>query len=95
MSNAFVVSYNECTNWLVAGFLAYTSVALILASRNLRQRASFVYWEAILRYLAALLLIPAGLFGDLGLISVPLGLGDLAIGLITMFCLPKELGISH
>ena len=26
---------------LIAGFLAYTSVALILASRDLRQRASF------------------------------------------------------
>ena len=49
--------------WLVAGFLAYTSAVLILASRDLRQRASFVYWESILRYIAALLLIPAGLFG--------------------------------
>jgi hypothetical protein len=81
--------------WLVGGFLAYTSVALILASRDLRHRAAFVYWESILRYIAALLLIPAGLFGDLGLIAVPLGLGDLAIGLVYMFGLPKELGISY
>jgi hypothetical protein len=81
--------------WLVAGFLAYTSAVLILASRDLRRRASFVYWEAMLRYIAALLLIPAGLFGDLGLIAVPLGLGDLAIGLAYMFGLPKELGNSH
>ena len=81
--------------WLIAGFLAYTSVALILASRDLRHRASFAYWESILRYIAALLLIPAGLFGDLGLIAVPLGLGDLAIGLVYMFGLPKELGVSH
>ena len=81
--------------WLVAGFLAYTSVALILASRNLRPRASFVYWESILRYIAALLLIPSGLFGDLGLIAVPLGLGEIVIGLIYMFGLPKELGLSH
>jgi len=81
--------------WLVAGFLAYTSAALILASRDLRRRAAFVYWESLLRYIAALLLIPAGLFGDLGLIAVPLGLGDLAIGLAYMFGLPKELGVSH
>ena len=81
--------------WLIAGFLAYTSVALILASRDLPQRASFVYWESVLRYIAALLLIPAGLFGDLGLIAVPLGLGDLTIGLVYMFGLPKELGLSH
>jgi hypothetical protein len=27
--------------------------------------------------------------------SLPLGLGDLAIGLVYMFGLPKELGVSH
>jgi len=81
--------------WLIAGFLAFTSAVLILAARDLRRRACFVYWESILRYIAALLLIPAGLFGDLGLIAVPLGLGDLAIGLVYMFGLPRELGVSH
>jgi hypothetical protein len=81
--------------WLIAGFLAYTSVTLILASQELRRCASFVYWEAILRYIAALLLIPAGLFGELGLIAAPLGLGDLAIGLVYMFGLPKELNLPH
>ena len=81
--------------WLVAGFLAFTSAALILASRDLRRRASLVYWESLLRYIAALLLIPAGLFGDLGLIAVPLGLADHGIGLIYMFGLPRELNVSH
>ena len=81
--------------WLVAGFLAYTSAVLILASRDLRRRASLVYWESLLRYIAALLLIPAGLFGDIGLIAVPMGLCDLGIGLIYMFGLPKELNVSH
>jgi hypothetical protein len=81
--------------WLVGGFLAFTSAALILSSRDLRRRASIVYWESLLRYVAAILLIPAGLFGDLGLIAAPLGLGDLAIGLVYMFGLPKELGASH
>lgn len=81
--------------WLLAGFLSFTSAVLILASRDLPHRASLVYWESLLRYVAALLLIPAGLFGDLGLIAVPLGLGDLAIGLVYMFGLPKELQLSH
>lgn len=81
--------------WLVTGFLAYTSAALVLASHDLRRRASLVYWEALLRYVAALLLIPAGLFGDLGLVTVPLGLGDLCIGLVYMFGLPKDLGLTH
>lgn len=81
--------------WLLAGFLGFTSAVLILASRDLRRRASLVYWESLLRYVAALLLIPAGLFDDIGLIAVPLGLGDLAIGLVYMFGLPKELQLSH
>jgi len=81
--------------WLIAGFLAFTSAVLILASRELSQRASLVYWEALLRYIAAILLIPAGIFSDIGLIAVPMGLGDLAIGLIYMIGLPKELGLSH
>ena len=29
------------------------------------------------------------------MIAVPLGLGDLAIGLVYMFGLPKEHGVSH
>jgi len=81
--------------WLIAGFLAFTSVVLIHSSRDLLHRASLVYWEALLRYVAALLLIPAGLFGDIGIVAALLGLGDLAIGLTYMFGLPKELAVSH
>ena len=92
------VGINICDpvwGWLIAGFLGFTSVALILSSHDLRRRAALVYWEAPLRFIAALVLIPAGLFGALGFITVPLGLIDLAIGLVYMFGLPKELGVSH
>jgi len=81
--------------WLIAGFLAYTSAVLIYASYELSRRATLVYWESLLRYVAALILIPAGLFGDLGLIASLLGLGDLAIGVVYAFGLTKELGVSH
>ena len=81
--------------WLISGFLAFTSAVLILSSRDLPGRAAFVYWEALLRYVAALVLIPAGLLGDIGWIAAPLGLVDLAIGLVYMFGLPRELGLSH
>ena len=92
------VGMNICDpvwGWLIAGFLGFTSAVLILSSHDLHRRATFVYWEALLRYIAGLVLVPAGLFGDVGLITVPLGLGDLAIGLVYMFGLPKELGLSH
>jgi len=81
--------------WLIAGFLAYTSVVLIYASYELSRRATLVYWESLLRYVAALILIPAGLFGELGSIASLLGLGDLAIGVVYAFGLTKELGVSH
>jgi hypothetical protein len=86
---------NPVWAWLIAGFLAYTSVTLIYASRDLTRRAPLVYWEALLRFVAALILVPAGVFGDIGLIAALLGLGDLAIGLVYVFGLTKELGVSH
>ena len=81
--------------WLIASFLAFTSVVLILAARDLGRRATFVYWESFLRYAAALLTIPAGLFGGTGLLAAGMGLGDLAIGLVYMFGLPRALKVSH
>lgn len=81
--------------WLVASFLAYSGAVLLLASRDLRRRASFVYWTSFLRYAAAILVIPASLFGELGSIAVLLGVGDLSIGLVYMFGLPKEFRVSH
>jgi len=91
------VGLNICDpvwGWLIAGFLGFTSAVLILSSHDLHRRATFVYWEALLRFIAALVLVSAGLFGNVGLIAVPLGLCDLAIGLAYMFGLPKELGVS-
>jgi hypothetical protein len=92
------IGLNICSpvwGWLIAGFLAYTSMVLVYASRNLGRRAVVVYWESLLRYVAALVLIPAGLFGDIGPIAAIMGLGDLAIGLVYMFGLTKELGVPH
>ncbi|WP_292528610.1 hypothetical protein [Methylocystis sp.] len=92
------IGLNICSpvwGWLIAGFLAYTCVVLIFASRNLIQRGALVYWESLLRYVAAIVLIPAGVFGDVGLIAALLGLGDLVIGLIYAFGLPRELAVSH
>ena len=47
--------------WIVAGFLWYTSAALIISSRDIRRFASVVYWEALLRFFAVAVLITYGL----------------------------------
>jgi hypothetical protein len=47
------------------------------------------------RRVAALILIPAGPFGDPGLIASLLGSVDLAIGVVYAFGPAKEPGVSH
>ncbi|CAM4526501.1 hypothetical protein [Corallococcus exiguus] len=81
--------------WLFSAFLAYTSLVLIYASKDLHRCAPLVYWEALLRYAAGLLLIAGGLFGNLGLTAAAVGTADLFIGLVYMFGLPHELEVSH
>ena len=78
-----------------SGVWAYTPLHSRCADPCLARRAALVYWESLLRYVAALLLIPAGMFGDIGGIAALLGLGDLGIGLIYMFGLKREPGVSH
>jgi hypothetical protein len=81
--------------WVLAAFLAYTAVTLIICSRNLWARAAIVYHEALLRFVAAALLIPFGIFGDIGLIAAAMGLVDAAIGYFYMQGLTKTLNVTH
>lgn len=81
--------------WLLATFLAFTAAILILSARDIKGRASIIYWEAILRFAAALLLIPAGLFGEAGLIAAVLGAGDAFIGYVYAFGLVRTLQVTH
>ena len=81
--------------WVIAAFLAFTAGTLILCSRNIKGRAAIVYHEALLRFAAAGLLIPFGIFGDIGLIASAMGLGDAIIGYYYMTGLTKSLGASH
>ncbi len=81
--------------WVLSAFLAFTAAVLIIASRDLRGKASIVYWEAMLRFAAAAILIPAGLLGDLGVIAAVLGAGDALIGCVYVFGLAKTLQATH
>jgi len=49
----------------------------------------------MLRFAAALILIPAGLFGDVGVIAAVLGGGDALIGYVYAFGLVRVLQVSH
>ena len=80
---------------LIAGFLGFTAVVLIISSRNLKLFAHLVFWEALLRFAAFIVVVPYGLFGDIGIMAVVLGLGDLAIGLGYLYGLVRCLGFTN
>lgn len=69
-------------------FLLYTSATLVLAARNLPDRASIIFWEGYLRFAAALILVTIGP-NAIGPMAWPLALTDLAWGLI------YQIGLCH
>ena len=81
--------------WIVAVFLWYTSATLILSSRDVQQFASIIYWEALLRFAAVIVLIAYG-FTYVGILpSLLFAVTDLAWGLILIVGLRRLTGRSH
>ncbi len=77
---------------LIAGFLLFTAVIQMFGARDLPTYGWAIFWEGILRWIAAALLIPYGFFGHLGTMAGVLGLGDFLIGLVYLFVLPGVIG---
>ncbi len=81
--------------WIAAAFLWYTSAVLILASRDVQLFASFIYWEALLRFLAVLILIAYG-FTYIGVLATVLfAITDFAWGICYVVGLPRVPGRTH
>lgn len=80
--------------WLIAGFLLYISATLIISGRDLNRYGTIVVYDALLRFAAAFLLIPAGLFFDFGLMVVLLGATDAIWGYILISKVPATSGRS-
>jgi hypothetical protein len=78
---------------LPAILVIYLGVLLVICSRKLRERASIVYWEGILRIVLFFLLAGYGFFGDLGIALALVGIIDLVIGLVYVFGLPRSLDV--
>ena len=74
---------------MIAGFLLFTAVIQMFGSRDLETYGWTIFWEGILRWIAALLLVAHGFFGHLGGMAGVLGLGDFLIGLVFLFILPR------
>jgi len=76
---------------LVAIFLG---LMLILCSRNLKHPAVLVIWEGVLRIVGGTVIAGYGILGGYGILTTILGLGDFAIGVVYLVCLPRHLEIS-
>ncbi len=79
---------------LPATMVIYLGILLIICSRDLRVRASIVYWEGILRILIFFLLAGYGFFGGLGIAMAFVGIVDLIIGLGYVIGLPRALNTT-
>ena len=81
-------------NLLIAVFLIFTAATQVIAARDLKTFAPIVFWEGLLRWSAAAILIFYGFFGHLGSAAGLLGLGDFLIGSVFVLYLPKAVGVT-
>lgn len=76
---------------LVALFLG---LMLVLCSRDLKHRGVLVMWEGVLRLVGGSVILGYGILGGCGIATGIAGLGDLAIGIVYLVCLPRHLEVS-
>jgi len=79
---------------MLVGVLWVTGVVLVLASRDLRHRASIVYWEGLSRVVAAIVLLTIG-HDVLGPGAWLIGVTDIAWAIVYAVGLPRAVGASH
>ena len=82
--------------WLMfpAIFLFFLGIILIYSSRDLKNRATIVFWDGFSRVAAFLGFSWFGLFAGMGLDMVLAASADLAIALVYFIGLPRNLGRS-
>jgi hypothetical protein len=80
---------------IVAAFLWYTAASLIISSQDVQKFASIIYWEALLRFAAVVILIMYG-FRYIGVLPTALfAMSDFAWAVFYLVGLPRSTGRSH
>jgi hypothetical protein len=86
---------NPLWPWMIAAFLWFTSATLILSSCEVQNFASIIYWDALLRFSAAVILLAYG-FKYLGVLpTVLFAITDFSWGVILIIGLQRATGRSH
>ena len=81
-------------NLMIGAFLVFTASVLVIASRNLQKNATFVLWEAFLRFSAAAILLTIGQ-KVIGNNAIFIGLTDILWGISYIIGLPMALKKSY
>lgn len=81
--------------WVVAAFLWYTSATLVVSSREVQRFASIIYWEALLRFSAVVILIAYGLKYIGVLPALLFAVTDFAWGVVYIVGLQRVTNRSH
>ena len=80
--------------WLLSGFLLFTSAVLIIGGRDVGKYGSILVHEGFLRFIAAALLIPAGLLYGYGWLALVVGVTDALWGIAYWTVVPRQTGRS-
>ena len=80
---------------VIGVLLVYTAVVQYFASFDVKKYAWIIFWEGLLRWSAAFILIYYGLWGHLGFMAAVLGVVDFAIGCVYIFVIPKAFSVSR
>lgn len=83
--------------WLVlpAMFAVFAGLTLLFAARDLRTRASLVYWNGLVRLSFVVAVFGFGVGRDVGSFIQWLALGDIPLAIGAVFVLPRRLRRGH
>jgi len=86
------ISLKPVWGCLIAAFLIYTALTLILGGSDVPRYAPVILYEGLLRFAAAALLVPAGLMFGYGPLVAAVGAIDAIWGLTYFVIVPRQTG---
>jgi len=86
--------YSSFWQVLPALLASFGAITLWISSSNIKQFAIFPAWNGIIRLVFVAVVIAAGYLQTLGLFIILLVLGDLIVGLLTLFFINRAIDKS-
>lgn len=87
--------YSSFWQILPALLATFAAITLFLASKDLKKFGAFPYWNGIIRIIFAITALAMNFKDTVGLFMGFLAIGDLIVGLLTFFILPRATGNTH